>query len=170
MVVLSDLCWYLLYDAQHDQATHACSRALSFAPTNGWIRLGLAFSYGHERPREALDVWLELLAGSDAPVAEWRGRDPAEAAETLDDVLAWFAERQRALLERGRGQSLNTAAALAVTGRIDDALEALEQAVAERQGFVVFLAVDPRFTNLRGTPAFDDLLRDLGLRTASPSG
>jgi adenylate cyclase len=48
-------------------------------------------------------------------------------------------------------------------GRTEDALAWLEQAVAERDGWLVFLNAFPRFESLRAEPRFKDIQQRLGL-------
>ena len=48
-------------------------------------------------------------------------------------------------------------------GRTDEALNLLEQAVAERDGWLVFMNSFPRFESLRGEPRFENILRRVGL-------
>jgi TolB-like protein/Tfp pilus assembly protein PilF len=54
------------------------------------------------------------------------------------------------------------AARLASIGENQRALDALEEAFAERETFLMFLKVDPRFDSLRPHPRFQDLLRRVG--------
>jgi tetratricopeptide (TPR) repeat protein len=53
-------------------------------------------------------------------------------------------------------------------GRTAEALTWLERAVDQRVPWLVFLAVDPKWKNLRDNPRFQALLRRLNLPTASP--
>jgi len=48
-------------------------------------------------------------------------------------------------------------------GDIDQAFTALDQAVADRSNWLVWLKLDPRFANLHGDPRFDALVRRIGL-------
>src|SRR5688500_3049373 len=54
------------------------------------------------------------------------------------------------------------AARLASIGENQRALDALEEAFAERETFMMFLKVDPRLDPLRDDPRFQDLLRRVG--------
>lgn len=47
-------------------------------------------------------------------------------------------------------------------GETEKALDALEQAYAEREAFMTVVKVDPRFDPLRSDPRFQDLLRRVG--------
>ena len=48
-------------------------------------------------------------------------------------------------------------------GRADEALNWLEQAITERDGWLVFMNSFPRFESLRGEPRFENILRRVGL-------
>ncbi|HET9315376.1 MAG TPA: tetratricopeptide repeat protein [Vicinamibacteria bacterium] len=77
------------------------------------------------------------------------------------------AERMVDALESVSGaaafdQSL-LAVARAAIGRDAEALDALERAVAERQGSVLTMKMDPELASLRGQPRFEALLQKIGL-------
>jgi TolB-like protein/Tfp pilus assembly protein PilF len=55
-------------------------------------------------------------------------------------------------------------------GQTAEALTWLERAVEQRVPWLVFLAVDPKWKNLRDNPRYQALLRRLNLPTASPQG
>lgn len=57
------------------------------------------------------------------------------------------------------------AARLASIGENQRALDALEEAFAERESFMMFLKVDPRLDPLHDEPRFQDLLRRVGFPT-----
>jgi tetratricopeptide (TPR) repeat protein len=52
-------------------------------------------------------------------------------------------------------------------GRDDEALERLREAVEARDWFVIFLGTDPKWDDLRSTPAFDALLSRANLLEVS---
>jgi tetratricopeptide (TPR) repeat protein len=53
-------------------------------------------------------------------------------------------------------------------GRTDEALNWLEQAVTERDGWLVYMNSFPRFESLRGKPRFDNILHRVGLPSRGP--
>lgn len=61
------------------------------------------------------------------------------------------------------------AAIPAMLGEIDTALGFLQEAVARRECWVIWLARWPWFDNLRGDPRFDEILQRVGL-TKEPTG
>ena len=48
-----------------------------------------------------------------------------------------------------------------LVGETDQALDALEQALEQREVELIFLATDPRLDDLRGAPRFDQMLAEL---------
>ena len=65
----------------------------------------------------------------------------------------WMSDNRPKYLEAARLGSI---------GENQRALDALEEAFAERESFMVLLKVDPRFDPLRHDPRFQDLLRRVG--------
>jgi len=57
-----------------------------------------------------------------------------------------------------------TAAALACSGRMDEAMARLEKAYEERDSRIIFLAVDPVLDCARPDPRFAALVARMGLR------
>ena len=78
-----------------------------------------------------------------------------EATQVLDDL--------RALSARKYVTPYGVALVHAGLDDADQAFAALDQAVADRSNWLVWLKLDPRFDNLRGDPRFDALLRRVGL-------
>jgi hypothetical protein len=76
------------------------------------------------------------------------------------------SERARALLdELSRTPNVSPyrlATILSALGQGDAAFQALERALAERDLWLVWLAVDPMIENLRQDPRFPDLVRRVG--------
>jgi TolB-like protein/Tfp pilus assembly protein PilF len=77
----------------------------------------------------------------------WRGF-------TLDfSKFDWMSDNRPKYMDASR---------LASIGETEKALDALEQAYAERETFMTLVNVDPRFDPLRSDPRFQDLLRRVG--------
>ena len=53
-------------------------------------------------------------------------------------------------------------------GRTDEALNWLERAITERDGWLVFMNAFPAFDSLRREPRFEDILRRVGLPEQNP--
>jgi serine/threonine-protein kinase len=82
-----------------------------------------------------------------------------------DEALAIVAELEALRGSTGRGYASSVLIAYVYEGlgRTADALAWLEQAVEERDGWLVYIDVFPRFESLRGEPRFQDVLRRVGL-------
>ena len=81
------------------------------------------------------------------------------------NALAVLAELQgrRQAPERGYVSPVLIAHVYEGLGRTEDALDWLETAVTERDGWLVFLNSFPRFESLRAEPRFEEILHRLGL-------
>ena len=159
-IVLGDLCWYLLYAEQWQNARTTCDRALSFSPGNLWLALGRNLALARIDPPAAVTSWSELLGEAGAPAEAWRS-DSRPPAEVLAEIYSWLARRQEELLQDGKAQSLNVAGAHALAGASEPALGHLDDALRERQAFFVFLRADPRFTSLRQNEIFQALAAEI---------
>jgi TolB-like protein/Tfp pilus assembly protein PilF len=80
-------------------------------------------------------------------------------------ALAILAELESRRQSPGRGYASPVLIACAYEGlgRTDEALNWLEQAITERDGWLVFMNSFPRFETLRGEPRFEKILRQVGL-------
>ena len=63
-----------------------------------------------------------------------------------------------AMIEKIRAERSSPAILLHALGREDEAFAQLRTAVSERSVSVTFLGVDPRWDDLRDSPAFQDVL------------
>jgi tetratricopeptide (TPR) repeat protein/TolB-like protein len=84
-------------------------------------------------------------------------------------ALAHMGRRQEAeaLIAPIRAQGSSPAILLHALGRDDEALALLQSAVAQRHVSVTFLGVDPRWDDLRDSPAFRDVLSRANLLDVS---
>lgn len=97
------------------------------------------------------------------PAGRTETHDPSEALETF---WRWYVETVEALLQSHPGQlsTADLALGLVALGWADEAVEALETAVEQRDSpLLAALAVDPAFDPLRDHPRFARLLERLGL-------
>jgi hypothetical protein len=79
----------------------------------------------------------------------------AEAIKKLDEL--------KELSKRQHIQPYDIAVIYIGLGERDETFKSLGQACQERNGFLVFLKVNPIFESLRTDPRFADLLRCVGL-------
>jgi len=80
-------------------------------------------------------------------------------------ALAILAELEVRRESPGRGyvSPMLIASVYEGLGRTDEALNWLEQAITERDGWLVFMNTFPSFESLRGEPRFENILRRVGL-------
>jgi TolB-like protein/DNA-binding winged helix-turn-helix (wHTH) protein/tetratricopeptide (TPR) repeat protein len=161
--LLSDAGWYYLFADRYDEAIDECKRTLAIAEY-GWAEACLFVGY---EKSGRFDEALELVrdgwdAASDPEVA---------AALALPDAESTLAALQQVRLKKtledeGLQQRypVELALAHAAAGDIDGAFEWLERAWEIRDGWLIFLRVDPRLDQLHGDPRYEELSARIGLR------
>jgi TolB-like protein/DNA-binding winged helix-turn-helix (wHTH) protein len=77
----------------------------------------------------------------------------------------WSALRDEELknAKSGQASTRTLSAAYARLGQADEAIDWLERAFREREGWIVYLNVNPAFDGLRANPRFKDLVAHIGL-------
>jgi len=144
---------------QYDQAIAQLQEALSLFPNGPFLLSRLGSSYVQKGMfKEAIgEMKRAVILSPDNPEHRWMlghayavAGKPAEARIILDDLHS-LAKRQYvlpygfALIHTGLGEN-------------DEALEWLERAYQDRNGWMPFLQVEPRLDPLRSDPRFQDLL------------
>ena len=163
-IVGTNVAWVLINARRYDEAIATLLPIVERNPdyVQAHSRLGAAYSFTG-RHGEAIRA---------AETANALAADSAATRAGLAQVLALSGQRQdaerlvqRLLVERERqyvptGAIANVFAAL---GRVDDALQWLEQSHAERTNNNAYLAVEPVYDSLRSHERFRSLLRATGL-------
>ncbi|MCG8460649.1 MAG: hypothetical protein MI919_30575, partial [Holophagales bacterium] len=162
--VRSDLGWYYLFAGRPDGAIRECERTLDSDPHYGWAVSCLveahAMAGNGPAARDAVLRRLRLDGTGPATLERIAAGPALEAVRGYRErVLA----RQVAELGEGRGWAFGAAGTSALLGRADQAFVLLEQALEERDIWMVFLGVHPAFRSLQGDPRLADLLRRIGL-------
>lgn len=116
-----------------------------------------------EEAIEELDQSVEYSGGMPPTLAiqaytHTRSGDEATALAILAEL-----EVRRKSPERGYVSPMLIASVYEGLGRTDEALNWLEQAITERDGWLVFMNSFPGFESLRGEPRFENILRRVGL-------
>lgn len=152
------------YARRYDEALAHGERALAMNPTSEESHRGMGFAHlalGHSGDAEA--AFREgLLNTPDSPYSvaglgaalHQQGRT-SEARELI-----------HLLDERAKSTYVSTAAFVQIhsaLGNVDEAIDWLEKARAERRGFVAYVAVNPLLDPLRGSARFAEIVRELGL-------
>ncbi|MEM7481275.1 MAG: winged helix-turn-helix domain-containing protein [Acidobacteriota bacterium] len=149
--VMSDLGWYFLFANRPEEAVEECTRTLEIDPHYGWARACLEIAYEQLRePEKGLEAALRGRPRED---------DPA-------DPVAALAEHRRRLLSQVQGDPLRKAMLTALLGQPDEAFGYLDEAIVQRDPWLVFLRVDPRLAALRQDRRFE--ARATSLSKAAP--
>jgi tetratricopeptide (TPR) repeat protein len=139
--------------------------ALDLEPryARAYVQLG-KLHLAHERPAEALpllrkaaELAPDATSGLGALAVAYARLGRGAEAEAIGRRLG-----DRAMA--GRAPALARAEVAMALGRVDEAFRWLDQAVENREPWVVGLAADPLYRPLRSDPRFSALLRRLGLR------
>ena len=153
--------WHALYANDFDKTIEDARLALTYQPNDGWAWMIMGWAYEQKGMfQEALAALRKtfdstLKTSSMAHVFARLGNRPA-AQKILEEMLAsaktkYASPYDIAVIHAGLGDQ-------------DRAFEWLNKAYAEHSAFMVYLSSDPRLQPLRHEPAFQDLLRRMGLR------
>lgn len=149
-LINADAGWYYFYARRHPEAIRECRRILAFDPDYAWAHqcvLAAARKSGREEEaRESLDELARILG---APETETWER--------------WYLERMESASSKLYVSPYGVALLKLDLGDRGGALDTLERAYEERDGFLVHLAVDPRLEPLHREPRFRRLLGELRL-------
>jgi TolB-like protein/Tfp pilus assembly protein PilF len=146
------------YAGRYDSAAAFCAEAIALEPRLPFAHVQMALIRLQQHRYADAQNELGLDAGRpSAPSIATRAvldaleGDPAAAAKSLDALPAGEADYARAVVN-------------ATVGRIDDALDSLQRAFAERSVYASYAAVEPLLEPLHAHPRFAALVRDAGLR------
>jgi Flp pilus assembly protein TadD len=165
LIIGANTGWVYYFAREYEPAINACRRALVVDSgfSSAHIKLGWAYEQVG-RYDEAIREFQEALdlVGDDPPLLS-----------ILAHALALAGRREEALAILTRVTNDSSAAFVssyhiavlwcALDNR-QEALAWLERAYNERSGWLCWLKVDPKLDDLRGDPAFVDLLRRVGLQ------
>jgi tetratricopeptide (TPR) repeat protein len=158
----ADLGQMYFFAGDDARAVAACERALELNARHGWARLYLFYIHAKAgRQEEAASAYLQFLTA-------------VRSGSQYGDVLMGHRTGGlRGLLERDidyfarvskNPESFNRIAEnYAVLGDRERALYWLERSVEARNFFMPFIRVNPLFSELRGDPRYETLVRRVGL-------
>ncbi len=160
--------WCLYHARRYDQAYALCRETIENEPQNLLMVYGASFLLGrlgqYEEAVSAARRTVDLMGKASHTLARLgsalaQAGNLAAAEETLLEMDA--------ISERRYISPYHLALVNCALGRIDRALDLLEQAEATRDAKVLWLGVDPELDPLHGHPRFNDLLRKLNHRLAA---
>lgn len=164
VAINTDVGFVTYYSGRSAEAVTQLRASLDMNPAFPLAHLWLGRAYEQQKNYDAAIVALKT---ADTALVDWpvtmaalghvygvAGRRP-EARQVLDDL--------RALSARKYVTPYGVALVHAGLGNIEEAFTALDQAVADRSHWLVWLKLDPRFDNLHSDPRFDALVRRIGL-------
>ncbi len=152
------------YARRYDEALAHYDRALAMNPTSEETHRMMGFSHlalGHGKDAEA--AFREgLLNMPESPYSFAGLAGALHQQGRTSEARTLLA----GLEERAKTAYVSTAAFVqihAALGDVDQAIDWVEKARAERRGVIAYLAVNPLLDPLRGSPRFAEMLRTLGL-------
>lgn len=152
----------LLLSKQYDRAVVQSRETIRLHPDSAPARIILAEALWRQgRVPEALQeiervkrIWQD----DPAKIRVTEHVIAGNPARALDEVRGYVKSNQGTCPD-----PMFCAEAYALAGQVDTALQYLGKAFERRESRLLFLAIDPTFTNLRGDPRFVELLRRMGL-------
>jgi TolB-like protein/DNA-binding winged helix-turn-helix (wHTH) protein/Flp pilus assembly protein TadD len=149
-LINADAGWYYFYARKYAEAIRECRRILSLDPDYAWAHecvLAAARKSGREEEVRASLTELSRILHA-PPSAIWP---------------RWYLEKLESASSGLYVSPFGIALLKLELGDRPGALDALERAYEERDGFLVHLAVDPRLETLHEEPRFRALVGKLGL-------
>jgi len=158
-LINADAGWYYFYARRYPEAIRECRRILAVAPEYAWAhQCVLAAARASGRNADARASLEELARLLEAP-------EPVRARlhDGGSTWSRWFLERMGSESSKLYVSPFSLALVKLDLGDRKGALDALERAYEERDGFLVHVGVDPRLEPLHEEPRFRKLLGKLGL-------
>ena len=116
-----------------------------------------------EEARQELAQSVEYSGGLTSTLAIQAYAHAVSGDETTARAILSELESRRQSPGRGYASPVLIACVYEGLGQTDEALNWLEQAITERDGWLVSINSFPRFESLRGDPRFESILRRVGL-------
>lgn len=152
MTVNADLCWYLNFATQFQQAEQECRQILTLQPKATWTRLGLVEAYRQQ------SNWSDAVTQLMTTLGAQPAADKVLSQDELQNIYQSWLAKMLPLHAQGNIDAYFIATLYAAAGNNQQALEWLQKSLRERNGFLVFVRVDPRFTALHESDGFSELL------------
>jgi len=152
----------------YDEVLSLCQKALDKEPHNLMMRYGLSFALSRLGRHQEAIANAEKALEAMGKVSRTMGRLGTAHADAGDTVAAQAILAEMDVIAQHRHiSSYHKAWINAALGRIEEALDLLEDAYQTRDAWLLWLGVDPGLDALHGHPRFNELLRKLNHRLAS---
>ncbi len=168
-VVRADFALIYFLAGRFEAAHKAYASLLELEPDSVMAMDGIFFSLLELRRFEEAKSWSRrLLLRRDAAPEQVEAITTAPPEESARRYLRWLLEVMLRDADLRKSYPAQIAGLYARLGEPDEAFKWLEQALVERSGHMVQIAVAPELGSLHGTPRFEELKKQVGL-SAVPS-
>jgi tetratricopeptide (TPR) repeat protein len=151
----------LTFARRYDEAARQLETLAAMNPQGAvghfWLVSGLAMQGKHAEAFERLTRFQKLARSDEETVRLFK---IAYQTSGWQGVLREQAKKY----EKDNSSPIFRAYVYAPMGDRDKAFEYLEKSYQQREHFIVYLKVDPRFDSLRGDPRYDSLIKRLRLQ------
>ena len=164
LVINIHMAWHHYFARQYEQSIEQCWRTSELHPNSFWPAYFFGLAYAQQgqigRAVEEFQTAVQMSKGvTFAAAALGHLYGVSGSADKAATVLKELTERARTAYVPAYDLCLVSSG----LGRTEQALDFLEQAHAERSGWIAYLRVDPRLDPLRQEPRFVELLRRVRL-------
>jgi len=167
--VLSDVGWYSYFARRYDDAIERSVQTLRTSPHFFYAERCITLaSMMRGDPARAIPTVREQMVSRRADPNDLRLLDDPDPAAALRAYWRWDREIQGRRVSKGWGSPSDVAVARLALGDREGALDALEEAVEGRNGWILpFLGVDPLFDAVRAEPRFRKIIERIGIVPAA---
>jgi TolB-like protein/DNA-binding winged helix-turn-helix (wHTH) protein len=164
-IIRTNVGWLSYYQRDFPTAIADYQKVLqtdpSFTPAQAKLWIAYACEGRTEQAASELDTLFRLYKYTGpVQVAQARGQAASPAMRFRAEVLSYANSGYLTTYEKARY--------FAVAGQDREALESLQAAESQRDGWLVYAGVEPAFDSLRSSPQFQHLLADIGLSNQHP--
>ena len=163
---IATVAWICAMQGRYEESWQETEKLLTFNPNDlQYHRSALRLFEAAGDEQKAYIHLRKILALAEYHTDVLENLDRIFAEHQLTGVYRWLAYEHQE--ERDIGfypPPLSYARFAIAAGEIDDAFTWLNQAYEQRQGYLVWLAVDPKYKLLHNDPRWGELLEKVGLR------
>ncbi len=159
MSVNADLCWYFNFARQFATAKKTCESSLELAPNSSWTLFGLI-----ESLRQQDQLPAAIKRSRVFPLfAEDSGKAIVNPSQELEQYFTTLLQAFSQAYSKNRASAYMIAALHAQLGDLKQTMIWLEKSLQDKDGFLIFVAVDSRFSSIENRSEFTKFLLRLKL-------